>query len=158
VPFYRRRLPHLYEPGAPVFVTWRLEGSLPPHRHFDTRALTSSESFQSLDQLLDATRTGARYLSIPAVADLVSESIRHGAAKMQQYELHAFAVMPNHVHLLMTPNTPLPKILNSLKSFTARRANALLARSGKAFWLTESYDHMVRDRLEFDAGAIGEAG
>jgi REP element-mobilizing transposase RayT len=151
VPFYRRRLPHLYEPGAPVFVTWRLDDSLPAHRHFDARALTSLESFRVLDKLLDETRTGARYLSIPAVADLVTESIRHGATVMQQYQLHAFAVMPNHVHLLMTPNSSLPRILNSLKSFTARRANALLARSGKAFWLTESYDHLVRDRLEFEA-------
>jgi putative transposase len=151
VPFYRRRLPHLYEPGAPVFVTWRLKDSLPPHRHFDSRALTSSESFQTQDQLLDETRTGARYLAIPAVAELVSESIQNGANVMHQYELHAFAVMPNHVHLPMTPNNPLPKILNSLKSFTARRANALLARSGGAFWLAESYDHLVRDRSEFDA-------
>jgi type I restriction enzyme R subunit/putative DNA methylase len=59
--------------------------------------------------------------------------------------------MPNHVHLRITPDSSLPKILNSIKSFTARRANALLARSGKAFWLPESCDHLVWDRLEFDA-------
>jgi REP element-mobilizing transposase RayT len=132
-------------------VTWRLEGSLPPHRHFDARAMTSMESFQALDRLLDETRTGARYLAIPAVADLVNESIRHTASTMNQYELHAFAVMPNHVHLLITPNDSLPKILKSLKSFTARRANALLARSGQSFWQAESFDHLVRDHGEFDA-------
>ena len=134
-----------------MFVTWRLADSLPPHRHFDSCALTSVEAFQALDQLLDETRTGARYLAIPAVADLVTESIRHCSTVMNEYELHAFAVMPNHVHLLITPNSPLPKILDSLKSFTARRANALLSRSGKTFWLAESYDHLVRDRLEFEA-------
>jgi REP element-mobilizing transposase RayT len=132
-------------------VTWRLEDSLPPHRHFDARALASSESFQVLDRLLDETRTGARYLAIPDLADLVSKSIWHGATVMQHYELHAFVVMPNHVHLLMTPNRSLPKILNSLKSFTARRASAFLARSGNAFWMSESYDHMVRSCREFEA-------
>jgi REP element-mobilizing transposase RayT len=132
-------------------VTWRLEGSLPPHRHVDARAMTSIESFRTLDRLLDETRTGARYLAIPAVADLVTESIRHCANAMNQYELHAFAVMPNQVHLLITPNHALPTILKSLKSFTARRANACLARSGQPFWLAESFDHLVRDHGEFDA-------
>jgi REP element-mobilizing transposase RayT len=151
VPFYRRHLPHLYKPGVPVFVTWRLADSLPPNRHFDSRALTTAESFQLMDRLLDETRTGARYLVIPAVAELVSESIWHCAWAMSKYDLHAFSVMPNHVHLLITPNDSLPKILDSLKSFTARRANAFLARSGKAFWASESYDHLVRDRSEFEA-------
>jgi putative transposase len=151
VPFYRRHLPHLYEPGAPVFVTWRLADSLPPNRHFDSRTLTSDESFQLMDRLLDETRTGARYLMIPAVAELVSESIWHCGTVMRRYDLHAFSVMPNHVHLLITPNCPLPKILDSLKSFTARRANALLARAGKAFWVAESYDHLVRNRAAFEA-------
>jgi REP element-mobilizing transposase RayT len=53
--------------------------------------------------------------------------------------------------LLITPNDSLPRILKSLKGFTARRANALLARPGKAFWLAESFDHLVRDHWEFEA-------
>jgi len=113
--------------------------------------MTSMESFRTLDHLLDETRTGARYLAIPVVADLVTESIRHCANAMNQYGLHGFAVMPNHVHLLITPNHALPTILKSLKSFTARRANACLARSGQPFWLAESFDHLVRDHGEFDA-------
>jgi len=32
--FYRRRLPHLYDIGQPVFLTWRLHGSLPANRIF----------------------------------------------------------------------------------------------------------------------------
>jgi len=151
VPFYRCRLPHLYAPGAAVFVTWRLEDSLPAHRHFDAGSMTSIESFQTLDGLLDETRTGARFLAIPAIADAVTKSIQHCAVEMNRYELHAFSVMPNHVHLLITPHDSLPRILKSLKGFTARRANALLARPGKTFWLAESFDHLIRDRWEFEA-------
>ncbi len=113
--------------------------------------MTSFESFQTLDRLLDETRTGARYLAIPAVADEVTESIRHCASIVNLYELHAFVVMPNHVHLLITPHDSLPRILKSVKGFTARRANALLGCTGKTFWLAESFDHLVRDRWEFDA-------
>ena len=149
--FYRQRLPHIDEPGVPVFVTWRLKDSLPPHRHLDARSMTSLESFQTLDRLLDETHTGSRYLAMPAIADAVTESIRHCADAMGLYELHAFVVMPNHVHLLITPNEPLPKILRSLKGFTARRANSLLGRSGEAFWIEESFDHLARDRWEFDS-------
>jgi REP element-mobilizing transposase RayT len=42
---------------------------------------------------------------------------------LDQYTLHAFAVMPNHVHLLLTPATALPKLTKSLKNITAKRAN-----------------------------------
>jgi REP element-mobilizing transposase RayT len=57
--------------------------------------------------------------------------------------------MPNHVHLLITPLTSVPKLLGSLKAATARRANLLLARSGKPFWQDESYDRVVRTQEEF---------
>jgi hypothetical protein len=34
VVFYRRRLPYVSEIGHPIFLTWRLYGSLPFHRPF----------------------------------------------------------------------------------------------------------------------------
>src|SRR6478752_4967684 len=38
-------------------------------------------------------------------------------------ELHAYVVMPNHVHLLITPRISVSRLLNSLKAITAKRAN-----------------------------------
>src|SRR6266568_5975541 len=58
--------------------------------------------------------------------------------------------MPNHVHLLMTPMVPLPKITKSLKGITAKRANSMLALTGHPFWQEESYDHLARDEREFE--------
>ncbi len=84
--------------------------------------------------------------------------------------MNAFVVMPNHVHLLGTPNVGLPKLMKSLKSVTARRANRMLALTGTPFWQEESYDRLVRDGTEFDriqnyieqnpvrAGLVNEAG
>jgi REP element-mobilizing transposase RayT len=57
--------------------------------------------------------------------------------------------MPNHVHLLFTPKISVARLLNSLKSSSARRANLLLRRTGQPFWQDESYDHLVRNRDEF---------
>ncbi|MCI0698229.1 hypothetical protein L0337_40260 [candidate division KSB1 bacterium] len=42
----------------------------------------------------------------------------------------------------------LARIYHSLKSYTSKKANAILERSGK-FWQIESYDHWIRDEQEF---------
>ena len=100
-----------------------------------------------MDGLLDAARSGPRHLSIPRVAGLVNECIRFGGVR--DYDLHAWVVMPNHVHLLITPRTEVSGFIRRLKGFTARQANALLDRTGQAFWQEESYDHLVRTPKEF---------
>ena len=61
----------------------------------------------------------------------------------------SWAVMPNRVHLLLTPRVSVSKLLGSLKAATAKRANLLLQRSGQPFWQDGSYDRLVRDGDEF---------
>jgi len=73
----------------------------------------------------------------------VVEAIHFNGDTLGQYILHAFVVMPNHVHLLITPKIPLPKITKSLKGITASRANAMLGFTDGRFWQEESYDHEV---------------
>ena len=58
--------------------------------------------------------------------------------------------MANHLHLLITPQVALPKLLRSLKGITAKRANQILGLTGQAFWQEERDDHWVRDGKEFD--------
>ncbi len=103
-----------------------------------------------MDQSLDDTRSGAFYLRQPEVADMIVEAIQYNAEILGHYLLHAFAVMPNHVHLLATPAIDLPKLTRSLKGITAKRANAMLSLTGKAFWQDESYDRLVRNKWEFE--------
>jgi hypothetical protein len=54
--------------------------------------------------------------------------------------------MPNHVHGVIRPRDghDLAKLMQSLKSWTAHRANDILGRTGE-FWQSEYYDHLVRD-------------
>ena len=133
-----------------MFLTWRLYGSLPANRHFPGGSLSSGQAFAALDRLLDEARAGPLYLRQPALADLVVEAIHYNAQVLAHYVLHAFAVMPNHVHVLITPRVPLPKLTKSLKGITAKRANAMLARTGCPFWQEESYDREVRQDREFE--------
>ncbi len=69
---------------------------------------------------------------------------------MGHYELGACVVMANHVHLLIRPLIAPDRLLKLLKGATAREANRLLGRTGEPFWQKESYDHYVRNRMEFE--------
>ncbi len=145
--FSRRRLPHRHELGQPLFVTFRLYGSLPAGREFPAESMTSGQAFLAMDRLLDGGRVGPIHLRRPEIASLVRDSILHCARV--DYDLHAWVIMPNHVHMLITPRTDVPFFLRRLKGYTARQANQLLHQSGQAFWQDESYDHLVRSAQEF---------
>lgn len=146
--FHKRRLPHLYQVGQPIFVTWRLYGSLPRNRRFPE--LTSGQAFVAMDRILDPAETGPRYLAMAAIAHMVIEAIRNRERELKHYELHAFVLMANHLHLLITPTMDFSKIMHSLKRYTAAEANRILGRTGQRFWQDESYDRLVRDGAEFD--------
>ncbi|MGB7147985.1 MAG: hypothetical protein WBD45_02480 [Terriglobales bacterium] len=69
--------------------------------------------------------------------------------------LHAVVIMPEHVHLLLTPMRnadgwpfPLRDILKLIKGPAARRVN-LLAGTHGALWQDESFDHVLRSRESF---------
>jgi REP element-mobilizing transposase RayT len=102
-----------------------------------------------MDSLLDRARSGPLYLRRPEVAELMVSALLYGQDCMKYYELHAWVVMANHVHLLLTPFVEMTKITHSLKRFTAREANRILGLTGP-FWQEESYDRLVRNAGEFD--------
>ena len=148
---YERRLPHWDTVDQPLFVTFRLHGSLPAHRVFPPDGLADSgKAFVAMDRLLDRGASGPLYLKRPELADLVVAALHDGESRFHRYQLHAYVVMPNHVHVLVTPRVVATRWLAPLKGFTAHQANELLGRSGQAFWQDESYDHLVRSEVEFD--------
>ena len=64
--------------------------------------------------------------------------------------LHAFAVMPDHYHLLVTllGDHRLPRIVQRINSLSARHINRSLSRSGR-LWRRRFYDHVVRNAEDF---------
>ena len=148
MPFHERRLPHYHAIGRPIFLTWRLHGSLPPGRSFPP-GTTSGRAFVAMDRLLDNARTGPLHLRQPEIAAMVVEAIHYQESALSHFHLHNYVVMGNHVHLLITPRVEVSKLMQSLKRFTAKEANRMLNRPGRPFWQDESYDRLVRDEAEF---------
>jgi REP element-mobilizing transposase RayT len=162
----RGSLPHLKREGGAYFVTFRLAGTLPQavllrlkaerenilqQALMAKRPLTWHEQEElfrwysvRVDQYLDAGH-GDCWLQQQKIARLVAEAIQFHQGL--RFELHAWCVMPNHVHAVLHPLSgwTLSQILKSWKGFTGREANRMLKRTGKPFWQTESYDHLVRD-------------
>ncbi len=68
-----------------------------------------------------------------------------------QFALHAFAVMPDHVHLLLTPaqDQTVDKILEGLKKRTSLKINRLLNRTGPVWQPGGGYDRNIDTRDEY---------
>jgi putative transposase len=182
---YTRHLPHRAPEGFPIFVTWNLKGAMPapviealkqkrgrlerqPPRRGETSAERSIREnkilFAAADQFLDRAVDGLMHLKEPGVAKIVEDAILFGAG--ERYELFAWCVMSNHVHVLIKPgscgaesnqrqagkpdlrNCDLPRVMKGLKGFTADRINEVLDTRGSVFWQDESYDHWARDEDE----------
>ncbi|MBM3474001.1 MAG: hypothetical protein FJX75_12090 [Armatimonadetes bacterium] len=163
-------LPHWTRDGGTYAVSFRLHDSLPQHVLDEWRAerdeiirqaagsdralspaleqrLAELQS-ERIEAYLDAGH-GACYLRDPRVAEMVQRALLHFAG--ERYELIAWCLMPNHVHLVLRPlpGHELDEIMQSRKSYTAHAANRLLGRTG-SFWQTEYYDHLIRDEGEFE--------
>ena len=136
---------HFHSDGEYLFVTWRLHGSLPVAPP-DIVYATPGHAFAAQDRAL-ALSHGMPWLSDTRVARQVAEAIGTGECR-GFYELSAWVVMPNHVHMLILPRVALPQITHWIKGRTAREANLLWGRVGEPFWQHESYDHWARNERE----------
>ena len=172
---YHRRLPHMQPPGATLFITSRLAGSIPLnvlHELLEERErierelarmtklerakradIAERKFFGKWDNALEALSNGPFWLRNDEIAKLVAESFHH--LDNLRYRLDAFCIMPNHTHLVCTPLEQsdgvffsVSKIMHSLKRHTGQRANQTLNRTGD-FWEHENYDHFARDEKEF---------
>jgi REP element-mobilizing transposase RayT len=72
------------------------------------------------------------------------------AQNSRKLDLHASVVMPDHVHLILTPlrrqdgwTYSLPEIMHAIKGAAASRINRTLERSGPV-WQEEFFDHVLR--------------
>jgi len=156
--FYRRRLPHWHADISEesfLFVTWRLAGSVPrallPQQLAGESAcptLSPGRSFVALDREVDKAAFGPVWLRDARVARVVADALLYGESGRNFYQLRAWVIMPNHVHVVLRPKTPLAVITRWLKGSTARKANLILERTGEAFWQDESFDRRVRDDVE----------
>ncbi len=155
----RGRLPHWEAGEAPQSITFRLADSLPRAvledvLKFGARAprpgsLSPAARRARFEALLDAGH-GEGLLADGANAAIVEDTLARFDG--EKYRLHAWCVMPNHVHVLATPlgATTLSSITHSWKSFSAKAINARLGRTGP-LWFEEYFDRAIRDAAHFEA-------
>ena len=158
-------LPHWTRGGAVYAITFRLADSLPQSvlqewvaerqaiivRARERGRPLAAQDAKELDRLHSAkvetyldSGVGACSLGDDRIAKVVADALGHFDG--ERYQLLAWCVMPNHVHVVVQPGegVELPELLRSWKTFTAREANHVLDRSGD-FWQAEDYDHLIRD-------------
>ncbi len=164
---YSRHLPHQVPRGFPIFLTWNLKGAMPKsviaelvreRQRLEAQAPRPGETdaqrrirenkliFATADRFLDQASYGPTDLKDPDAARIVEDSIRFGAG--QRYDLFSWCIMPNHVHIFLTPHRDLSKVTQGIKGYTAHQINGLRGARGRAFWQDESYDHWSRDEEE----------
>ena len=179
--FRRRHLPHYDVSHGTYFITTCLAGSVPavglaslrrqaeiwrqtprpagitPAAWKRTRGF---EAFAASEQWLD-NHPAVRWLADTRLAAVVRQELLWQAGK--RYELHAFVIMPSHVHVLFTPCArwkedvgatghsagPRTTIMRDWKGRTALACNRILGRNGP-FWQSESYDRVIRDERAFE--------
>jgi REP element-mobilizing transposase RayT len=78
------------------------------------------------------------WLADTRVATGVAGALKAGERE-NLYELCAWVIMPNHVHILILPGASPQIITRRIKGRSAREANLLLGRTG-SFWQHESYE------------------
>ena len=124
----RGYLRHCDFPNLIQFVTFRLDDSMPAARRSEWAHLLEIENVRErraqLENYLDRG-IGKCWLRYKYVADLTEKTLLH--FHNDRYELLAWCIMPNHVHVLVNVQmTPLGKILQSWKRFIATQAEAIL--------------------------------
>jgi putative DNA methylase len=151
----RGYIPHFDGGEIAQTISFHLADSLPQavlekwKRELAQDARTNSDSIlrKRIEHYLDQGY-GACALRAEPVANLVQESLLRFDG--ERYRLSAWIVMPNHVHLLLTPcaEWSLSQIMKDMKSFTSHEANKILGRRGQ-FWMEEYFDRYIRDAKHF---------
>ncbi|MBK9153968.1 MAG: transposase [Chloracidobacterium sp.] len=151
--YTRGYLPHFDDHESIQFITFRLADSMPRtllnawKQELLRGAITDAGLRKRIEQYLDKGR-GSCYLRDRRIARMIIETLMKWDG--DRYELIAWVIMPNHVHLLirLLGKNVLAEIMHSIKSYTAHEANRILVRSGR-FWAVESFDRYIRNSDHF---------
>lgn len=161
----RDNLPHWHQQGKIQFVTFRLADSLPQiaiqeikrkiddfnHNHPKPWDEATAAEYQKnisdrYEKYLDAGY-GSCHLRNSKYRKHLSTAIHY--FDNVSYNLIAYVIMPNHVHLLfrlIDCNTP-DKIVHSIKRNSAIGINRMRGETG-SFWMRRYFDRIVRDEAD----------
>ncbi|MEM9930276.1 MAG: transposase [Bacteroidota bacterium] len=188
---YRRlKLPHLHPPGATFSILFLVNDAVPRPflRQLSIersarlnrirqqklpgwqRALREAQKFYdyALDRALRLHATQDHPLARPEAAQLMVDQIKKYQGR--HYDLCAYSVMSNHVHMELDFSIQLPdkwngeekipdyknvaKVMNLIKGGSAYQINKLLDRRGQPLWTKRYRDRFIRDERHLKAACI----
>jgi REP element-mobilizing transposase RayT len=140
-----RHLPHLDIKGYYQFITFRTHDSVDGFlKKLAQQNQPNNHKQLAIDNYLDGSAKGA-YLHDVALSSLYRFLQEKDTVL---YELIAFAIMPNHVHLLLKPLENLATMMQKIKGGSAKVLNQILNKQGR-FWAQDYYDRLIRDERHF---------
>jgi REP element-mobilizing transposase RayT len=153
----RGRLPHWELDEATYSITFRLRDSLPHNvaiallreREQMMRLTMNSAERAELDRLF-SIRLDSYLDKGYGSCILRDKNAQHVAGALQyfdraRYALHAWCVMPNHVHVMiyLRRGEELDRVLHSWKSYTAHQIG------NRVIWQREYFDRIVRNAEDY---------
>ena len=144
-PYTLHHLPHIDVQGVYQFITFRTAASTDPYLlQLYGQTQNNAEKQMAIDAHLDLSEKGAYFYTdtLRFMFDFLIEQ------QLDLYTLVCFAIMPNHIHLLIQPKERLATVMQKIKGKSAREINKRLNRSGK-FWAKDYYDKGIRDERHF---------
>ena len=163
----RGKLPHWSQQNRVQFITFRLADSLPQSKleelsslkqdWLDTHPLPWDQDMvdeyerfvlTKVNKWLDAG-FGSCVLSRPEIRKIIFDALIFYDGS--RYRLWAFVVMPNHVHLLVSPmdGDNMNKIIGNIKRYTSININKAINSKGN-LWQKEVFDRIVRSGEHFE--------
>ena len=162
------KLPHGHQNNKIQFITFRLADSLPQEKLAELTAFkeqwlaahpqpwdqkTKDEYDYTIRRKIDRWLDqgfGECILQREDIRQIVANTLLlyHG----RRYYLYRFVIMPNHVHLLLSPigEEVSSRFIGSVKQYTANAINQALGRKGQV-WQRNFFDRLVRDGNNFEA-------
>ena len=162
------KLPHWHQNNKIQFITFRLADSLPQEKLAELTAFkeqwlaahpqpwdqkTKDEYDYTIRRKIDRWLDqgfGECILQREDIRQIVADTLLlyHG----RRYNLYRFVIMPNHVHLLLSPigEEVSTRFIGSVKQYTANAINQALGRKGQV-WQRNFFDRLVRDGNNFEA-------
>lgn len=160
--WHKGMLPHRNRNDLIQFVTFRLADSLPQevlkeieeeigHLSGEKKDIEKRKKYEYwLDQ-----GYGCCALANKEMAQVVQDALFHHNG--EKYDLLAWSIMPNHVHVLFRAKSDITRILQSWKSYSGKWAmannqkyNLGIEEGAKKFWMPEYWDRFIRDEAHFN--------
>jgi putative transposase len=76
-------------------------------------------------------------------------AVLNEAQTQNLFQMNAYVLMANHVHVLIEPRSSLAQITKLIKGRSARAANLILSRMNTRFLQDESFDRWIRTPEEW---------